>query len=239
MPGRIVHQALAHQHRPEAARDAQPLQDRDRRDRVRRRDDGPEREAGGPRQVRKQRLEYQPRRTSVNTTAPIASSRIGRRFALKSRQTVKNALDCSSGGRNSAIVRAGSSVSVSGPGVTARTMPPTTKAAAGGMAKRRAINASTTALASSSRTSSKTWYGRTSHGGRTCPAGRGGKRAAGPPPASAARDHAPGESRKLRRQKGLRNEALPRQMTPRLLGARAPCHVDDGEVWTGLARDFG
>ena len=45
----------------------------------------------------------------VNATAPIASCRMMRRLARKSRHTVKNALASSSGGRNSTMARSGSS----------------------------------------------------------------------------------------------------------------------------------
>lgn len=64
--------------------------------------------------------------TVVNTTQPTACSRIGRRLARNSCQSVKKALDMSSGGRNSVSTRSGSSLSAGTPGSSASTMPPTT-----------------------------------------------------------------------------------------------------------------
>ena len=99
-------------------------------------------------------LAAQPIANAVKNTRPTASSSIGRRLARKARHTVKNALACTSGGRNSAMYRSGSRSSVRIPGVSARSMPPSTNATAGGVCRRRATSASMTATVSSSRTSS-------------------------------------------------------------------------------------
>ena len=52
-------------------------------------------------------LAAQPIANAVKNTRPTASSSIGRRLARKARHTVKNALACTSGGRNSASVQVG------------------------------------------------------------------------------------------------------------------------------------
>ncbi len=74
----------------------------------------------------------QPTTRVVKATAPTASSKIGRSWARKSRQTVKNALACKSGGKNKTMTSSGSSSIAGVPGITASAMPPITKAAVGG-----------------------------------------------------------------------------------------------------------
>ena len=97
--GRVVEQRLALQDRDDPPRQADPAPDRGRRDGVRRRDDGADRERSAPRSgPAAAQCTTTPTPSGREHHQPDRSSRIGRRLALKSTSEVCSAAAYSSGG---------------------------------------------------------------------------------------------------------------------------------------------
>ena len=92
---------------------------------------------------------------ALKNTAPMANSKIGRKLDLKAGQSVRYALACSKGGKNSAKASSGLSSIVGKPGTKASAIPPRISGTATGRFRRCASMANATQKAINTKRSSK------------------------------------------------------------------------------------